>query len=449
MSDATIRFIAYDINTAPKNATFDAHSMPSGIYLGLDDPYHDIDARCCLLERAIAVAAAQLPSTSPPEDGPLNVFMLPEFFFRGAQGAYQMVQADYTIRRLQQIAAQWENWVFVFGSIVAVSATTQADDEVYNFALVQQGGSAAQGDAGARLVMKELMSGIDFISQHANPGGTLLGGVEYIDAGSHGAGREYQQLNYDGSGIFDLCAMTWALEICLDHGDGRLQRSPQLPGSHQVQLQLIPSCGMEVELDSVVTVEGGLVFNCDGGGYGNGVNRLSADGSPPHRQMDPIAALSSNAVPDTPIELDSPPQAVAVDQLYARGAGSVVIYPPLQVPAPSTVGGTTRTLDWAAAPDVGFSFDFHFAEDGSLSALLCRMTLASLDFHDHDYFLPLIMDTQDRNKRPVKVEIRTRSGSAGYDGALWCRIAVPGFNFEGVAVEYYTDLARGEPFTIW
>ena len=238
-----VQFIAYAIDTAPQE-----NADGSETYLGLDGrPVQDIEARCTLMTRAILTAQAHLPQASPPEPAgtTLKVFLAPEFFFRGPTGAYQMDDVQRVIGTLQDFVAdeQWADWAFGFGTIVGTSAPAPGSppvidpdgiQEIYNFTLFQQGGVAAKGHAGARVVMKELMSGIDFIADEANPGGLLLGQVEYLAAGAAGGpGRENQKVNYDGAGIFGLAGITWAIEICLDHRYTvqRLQRSPQRPGA--------------------------------------------------------------------------------------------------------------------------------------------------------------------------------------------------------------------------
>lgn len=454
MTTDTIQFIAYDINTAPKDPQFNAHLMPSGTYLGLANPRQDIDARCMLLQRAMDTAAANLKTVSPPvAEETLKIFMAPEFFFRGNTGAYQMDDVSYAISCLQELAAapQWERWVFVFGSLVAMADGVGAVAEAYNFVLVQQGGAAAQGDAGARVVMKELMSGIDFVSEHANPGGVLLGGVEYLQAGGAGAGRERQQVNYDGAGIFELAGLNWAVEVCLDHGASRLQRSPQLPGEPLVQLQLVPSCGMTVTQNAIITGDEGWVFNCDGGGGGSSVNGVTLAGSPPVRQLHAVTAQLSLAVDDAVVELpSSPPVAVSVDQLFASGAGKVVLYPPLASPPQQFVPGTSLKLPtWQAAKGVSFNFELNYGVDGGFNTLMCRATLDTLDLHNHDYFMPMQLSTLDRNKAAVRIAMRQMAGTGEYHGALWCDIDVPGFRFHGVAIEYYSTQSGGTPDTVW
>lgn len=453
MCDKEIRFISYDINTAPKDPVFSNYKMPSGIYLGLDDPKEDIEARCLLIQRAVDVAAQSIANESPlASDNTLKVFMAPEFFFRGKKGAYQMDEVSYAISSLQAFTAEskWENWVFVFGSLVATSSSTIGKDEAYNFVLIQQGGEAPSGDSGARVVMKELMSGIDFISTHANPGGVLLGEVEYLSAGDRGVGRDRQQLNYDGAGIFDLDEITWAVEVCLDHGDARLQESPQLPGENMVQIQLVPSCGMTARKSSVITCEDGLIFNCDGGGFGSTVNKWALSGSPLENCLEPVASQRSIAVNDDAIELDqSPLRSVSINELFAEGAGQVVIFPTQICPRAKVVPGKVQKLEWSPVDGTTFTFLLNYDNDGSFSTVLSHIALTTLDFHDHDYFLPCEIDTRDKYKNKVQIQMKIIAGNNGYDGAVWCDLTVPGFKFEGVAFEFYHQHGKGDPQTIW
>ena len=122
MTYQNILFIAYVIDTGPvKN--------PDGTstYLGLPDPVQDIDARCELMMRAIKTAEANLPQTSPPQAAgtTLKVFMAPEFYFRGSQGAYDMDDVQVAIGRLQAMVAsdEWNDWMFVFGRIIDIIIT--------------------------------------------------------------------------------------------------------------------------------------------------------------------------------------------------------------------------------------------------------------------------------------------------------------------------------------
>jgi len=275
-----VQYIAYVINTAPQRN--------NGIktYLGLPDAAEDIDARCQLILRAIQTAQANIAQSSPPEapGTTLKIFLAPEFYFRGSTGAYDMDSVQLAISALQNMVKgdEWNDWLFGFGSILGLSAPTfpyppyninpAAKKEVYNFTLLQRGGSANQGPQGANVVTKELKSGIDFITQtqSANNTDILIGNVNYLPpASSSGPGRERQQLNYDGAGICTISDITFGVEICLDHSAetapgvyvGRLQQSPQLPNEPQIQIQLIPSCGMTIHNAQVMTEINGYVFH--------------------------------------------------------------------------------------------------------------------------------------------------------------------------------------------
>ena len=458
MAYTNVQFIGYVLDTSPQ-----VNPDGSKTYLGLNDPTLDIEARCDVMLRAMQTARDALPQTSPPasEGEILKVFMAPEFFFRGASGAYQMDDVQRIIASLQSMAAdgQWVDWVFVFGTILgASSATLQtppydidplASTEIYNFALVQQGGIAAQGDAGARMVMKELMSGVDFIATDANPGGLLLGDVEHWPASTgSGLGREQQEVNYDGAGVFDLAGITWGLEVCLDHSGTvrRLQRSPQLPGQKLIQLQVVPSCGMDIQAPSVITQAGGYIFNCDGSS--------ATSHSTLVQQVPPVTdvpMLSSTPVSDDSIALKStsPVLDVAISALYAGGPGVVNIYPAQALPTPQVVAGSTVRLDWPASPDYCFIFQLIYNSSGTFETLVCEIRSKKVNFYGNNYFLPLALQTQDASKQDVRIQMRLAVGSSPYDGAVWCKINVPGFVFEGNAFEFSALREGPEPFTIW
>ena len=128
---------------------------------------------------AMRQAKTMLPPPASPPVSRLNVFMAPEFFFRGKTGAYSMDDVQVAIATLQEIAAdpEWDDWLFEFGTIIGNYEDSDASTptQICNFALVQQGGAAAQGPDGARAIVKELMSGVDFIADSASPGALAAG----------------------------------------------------------------------------------------------------------------------------------------------------------------------------------------------------------------------------------------------------------------------------------
>jgi len=58
---------------------------------------------------------------------------------------------------------------------------------------------------------------------------------------------------YDNGSIFMLDNTTFGLEVCADHGMGRLRKATPLDGDIFVQSQLIPSGGMIIFPASVAT----------------------------------------------------------------------------------------------------------------------------------------------------------------------------------------------------
>lgn len=464
MTYQNIRFIAYAVGTMPQK-----NGDGTKTYLGLppdpaDAPHTaDIDARCALMLRAIQTAAAQLPTQSPPAAAGtlLNVFMAPEFFFRGPLGAYSMDEVAMVTGQLQAMVKgpEWVDWLFVFGSILGYASQTRdtppydidpaLPKEVYNFTLTQQGGLGDTPGIGAHAILKELKSTADFISSSATPDALLTGNVEYLGAGNSGAGREQQQVAYDGAGIFTQAGITWGVEICLDHysnlqNTGRLQRSPQLPGEQQIQVQLVPSGGMSIHDPQTMAMPGGFVFNCDG--YGNGSARLkqvTAAGAPAPALTD-IAALGSYAVDGGDIAVDTSPPTppVGIAQLYPSGAGNIVLFGPVAIPAAATVGGRALTASWLAKDAYRFDFKLVYDAANQFQAALCKITSTRKDFYDRQYFLPLKMRSKDKAHADIRFNISFEGpvvdpdDASGFANSIRCQVVTREFSCDGVFLAF-------------
>jgi len=270
-----VQFIAYEINTFP------IELITGGcLYKGLPDPATDAKARVKLFEDALLAAHAD--SAWDRNKNTLKIFMAPEFYFRGTRGAYPIENHGVVMAGLKDILkdAMFEGWLFVCGSVIVrwlgdMASTKKAGNAtlVQNIVPVIKGGV----DEEPRVVIKEHMSGIDFIkvNDKIKRSDFTIADVRHPLAGKPGrfwgnnaktgSGKESQGLTkYSGLGIFDECGLTFGLEVCLDHALKRLRKSP--PGRNQafVQLQLIPSAGMEIIDEAVVAVKNGLVMNCDG-----------------------------------------------------------------------------------------------------------------------------------------------------------------------------------------
>jgi len=123
-------------------------------YLGHDDPIVDIHKRMQVMYDAVdrAYEAADKDPTT------LKIFNAPEFFFRGKEGAYILNATDDKSSRengdctelcqilsgLESLVAnkKYQDWLFLFGSVVIAEAMPQNDDYdylFYNFAPVYKG----------------------------------------------------------------------------------------------------------------------------------------------------------------------------------------------------------------------------------------------------------------------------------------------------------------------
>jgi hypothetical protein len=308
----------------------------------------DIPSRIELVASVLSIAKGHDKVQQSAADT-LKVFMMPEFFFRGKKGAYTMEQVQAVIKGLQDTVkgSEWKNWFFVFGTTLGYSYSgavdplvdPQQDAEVYNFVLCQQGGFGDDPNAGpeaARTVMKEELSGIDFVRLPTSKGGMpapddyqafLLERVKHLDAaGTRGTSSEVSVKHYGGEGIFDACGLTWGVEVCLDHDKSvhRLKSSTNLPN---LNFQLVPSCGMSI-VDESIVVKTGYVFHVDG---------LNDDGQAPntnknaHSELRKVKMSTSTNVPVDPMASVTLDSQIDVTNLYAEGAGDLHIYDVLLV----------------------------------------------------------------------------------------------------------------------
>jgi hypothetical protein len=132
----------------------------TGQYTGMDTELEDIEARVGYL-RSVLEQARQAIGASPATE--LKVFMVPECFFLGKTGAYQVENYSRLIRRLQDLVseAKWKGWIFVFGTVNGVfQDSTGAMTEMFNCSPIIQGGFVAELKAAenTRLVQKRVYS---------------------------------------------------------------------------------------------------------------------------------------------------------------------------------------------------------------------------------------------------------------------------------------------------
>jgi predicted amidohydrolase len=337
MSYTRIQFIAYCIYVGGKQK---AKSLQQ-YYPGLPNLDLDIERRCDLMGKAVTQARSSAGANSWLDKGAqtLKIFVAPEFFFRGPTGGYSLDQYQKVLSKLQAFAnkPEYKDWLFVFGSTVAASNVDQAQKEVYNIVVVQKGNS---GEDGCRIIMKEHKSVKDFLVKPASDGGLDDREVAHLPAAkASGVGRERQKHNYGGEGIFDIDDICYGVEICYDHLEQRLRKSAIARGEARVQVQIVPSAGASIATKSVITVENGLVFNCDGL-YSQGAGFKPA-GIVGHSQLC-VTKKACSGKTDATLEDISPlgyievkPSLVA-DGIFFKGSGQLHFYPAQPIPKPST-----------------------------------------------------------------------------------------------------------------
>jgi hypothetical protein len=223
----------------------------------------------------------------------LKIFMAPEFFFRGENGAYSLDLVMEIIPKLQKQGdaqlgtkgAHYADWLFVFGTAVAAVPTEDGNvAEVQNVALVQK-------DATIAVVQKEYVSNIDYTGNKVGPtpptSGSAWQRAERAVVPSRGArpqpgfaAQEHFVTQNDErlSGVrLTIDEIRIGLEVCLDHLQ---QRAASL--AHSTQILLIPSYGMKIEHKNCV--DGGVIFNVDGRGNGN--SSVEVKGQGPKQKVD-------------------------------------------------------------------------------------------------------------------------------------------------------------------
>jgi hypothetical protein len=294
--------------------------MAADQYHGYDNDISDINARWKVMEKAIKKASQKYKDLLGnkinvlDDTKVLKIFMAPEFYFRGKRGAYDVGAMPYLCEKAAAVTQNYEHWLFVLGSCVCAAtewkttggAITEADitkDKTAgtytvnkpmdwqqkesaglvlldNYAIVQKGGIAwdMNSGAGARVVLKQMRSDIDFDYQTKDdrmtpvhlkkPGVVTPGAHGKYTVGSlldgHYALVDKATDKTDERGpygcIFDIDGITFGLEVCLDHYDKRLVNAKN--DKSAIRIQLIPSWGAEIVKSN--SINKGIVFNVDG-----------------------------------------------------------------------------------------------------------------------------------------------------------------------------------------
>ena len=321
-------------------------------YPGLAKVDQDIDARVALVADAIYMARRH--ALAQPEASTFNVFVLPEFCFRGRAGYYAPAEEARLQTELRKLVArsEWSDWLFVFGSYISgwerPDTADTSDRMINNACLVQRGGfghSSTKWESNelCHVVTKEYKSSTDFID--------IGKGLEdrdatYIDLVEQGPGKEQSHTAIDGRGIIQHGGISIGIEICLDHAKRRLKSSPQTAGDQMVDLQIITSAAMAILPPSVVAISGGWVFLCDGAPGRTELHRVEKGCAwkVPGQSYEGEAEMATNPVsPALTVPLNQQIVVAAgvnrghqtsTGELYVKAEVSLAIYDPVELPEP-------------------------------------------------------------------------------------------------------------------
>jgi hypothetical protein len=408
-----VQFIGYAIPSIPLSLADIGHGpiLVEGRYIGINPAVADIDARIALAMKG--VHHAQGSHAVDQSAKTLKIFMMPEFTFRGKRGAYDNAPPiiNYFTYFREEFAKcvagpDYQDWLFVVGTIVntvdyvRMSGTPQDEKarvreevaialadtwqyceknndpeleafvfstlkaytkychdhpiyEVTDRSYVVAGGPKAAVYGEGLSVQKKFISNEDFVlNLYMNVFNEESCAYPQVSENK----GENKQKPFDDLSIFTIAGIKFGLEICLDHGCSRL-RTYREPDTELVQIQLVPSCGMQIQQPSVIAGRGGYVFNCDGqiGEIGkdsqpdaNHSIWTGAESTKAHTQLAQVktpcsrgasgsglskstnAILTKPAATVTKVSMDH----VSALNIFAYGPGEVHVYSSLPVPPP-------------------------------------------------------------------------------------------------------------------
>ena len=293
-------------------------------YLGLRDAARGIERRLSIMADAVEKAY----NISDKDDSVLKIFIAPEFYFRGLNGAFEFYTEEAEEKEgkcsdicqilvgLEGIVAdkRFENWLFLFGTVIASEALPTEDPfdyQFYNFAPLYKGFDPAtsRGIGKNFIVPKRYVSDIDFLSPirhlsnksivmellddyQQNQDEVLRNPAPETEKYGYDMWAEYKSeltsigYNMIEYGWFFMDGISFSVEICLDHLMHRALRTyladvatgstTLIPSSandavewigipkRQAQLSLVSSAGMDVIVSSLVLADGGHIFLQDG-----------------------------------------------------------------------------------------------------------------------------------------------------------------------------------------
>lgn len=241
---------------------------PNEKYTALEDDKNDWHKRVGVIVEAIDNSYKSTSINRDPNC--LKIFMAPEFFFRGSKGAYDMDTTAELTASLRDIvkSPKYKDWLFVFGTTVAYSKGSDRspkDFTAYNFSFIQKGNG---GEKESQIVMKENKSWIDFVTSYNNSNILTIDNTKYLAPVEPLEKRnEVKEFNFDSNAVFEMDGLRFAVEICLDNIETRVDSSRQIPNK-PIDVHLVPSCGVGYARASSKLSQNGVLFMVDGSDEG-------------------------------------------------------------------------------------------------------------------------------------------------------------------------------------
>lgn len=295
-------------------------------YEGLPDDWTDMKTKCDKLKEAIQ-SAYHVARDYNANNRILKIFMAPEFYFRGKNGAYlhEVIIGNQEKssglggkKGLMDLMGEevekdiYKHWLFVFGTAIAAAQDTQMECDcgglleyvkdrktdkpikhpgtgkwmtvctrnpahtktkervlgarIDNVALVRK-------EKEVHVIFKELISHIDFIKDRdrnmkdkVTVAGTELNVLRQKQASGYNAAQNRPTKFQDermGGSIFTVDGVTFGLEVCLDHA---ATGGSGTAGrlEHAANIQVQLIPSAGMNIAQLRTLPGGVVFNVDG-----------------------------------------------------------------------------------------------------------------------------------------------------------------------------------------
>lgn len=293
----------YDAFVSP-GGLFYGDSGGLGVYAGKASSVADIEGRVRLLGEVINTVGSDASIDRRPTT--LKVFMVPEFFFRGAVGAYNMTETrvvEELARKLGGLVEDpaWSDWVFYFGTTIgfrrsrsqtnatiASAFEPRALVDTYNFVQIRRGGPSRE----QHIHFKKFISSIDFLDATPGVDGTVTFPEMNVSAKAGAKPRPMRHVTkryplLDGlalrgleaaagtavDGRFTMANVSFCVDICLDHAMGVCAKALDAEkaagtGPGLVSVHVITSAGMRIQPKHVRVPKGGSVLLADGLGAG-------------------------------------------------------------------------------------------------------------------------------------------------------------------------------------